>query len=113
MMKNVRIKKRIRKSNTRETRKVIPMGVVQQSTIDLIMETILEAYKPEKFKEGVRYPIEIPVQASEVRREYVLGNLCLDQEMVQEYDLFKTKETITEVIMKDFQIESIVMITRY
>ena len=110
-MKTARIKKDF--NNHRTTRRVISMKDVLDGTKDLILETIFENYKPEQFRPNESYHVEIPVAASDVRREYVLGNLCLDQDMVSEYDLFKKKETITEVILRDLEIQSITIVEKY
>ncbi len=99
----------------KNSRRVIDMKVVEKETIDIILGVILSKINAGSLevKQDQRYKFEIPVEASTIRREYVTGDNCLDDDMVSEYDLFKKKRTITEVIVKNLEIQSIVIVDEY
>ena len=98
----------------KNTRRIIDMKIVEEETIDIILGMILSKINDSslEIKQDQRYKFEIPVEASTIRREYIIGNNCLN-DMVSEYDLFKKKRTITEVIVKNLEIQSITIVDEY
>ena len=98
----------------KKSRRVIDMKIVEEETIDIILGMILSKINDSslEIKQDQRYKFEIPVEASTIRREYIIGNNCLN-DMVSEYDLFKKKRTITEVIVKNLEIQSIAIVDEY
>ena len=98
----------------KKSRRVIDMKIVEEETIDIILGMILSKINDSslEIKQDQRYKFEIPVEASTIRREYIIGNNCLN-DMVSEYDLFKKKRTITEVIVKNLEIQSITIVDEY
>ena len=90
-------------------KRIYPVSTIQLETLEMLMEAIQK-----KFPDGVpdkRFDITTKLTASEVRSGYAQG--MLPASLVEEYDLFKKRNTIITYKMHGPHIESVVVEDEY